>query len=506
MSTLVSVPATREAPDVPAALGSPLLRGLMVWALYAIVVVVTVRPVGLPVLDPDIWWHLRVGGWVVEHATVPANDPFSLPGQEKTWVAYSWLYEVLVHGLVQTFGLAGVVLYRLALALAVVAALHALVRRFEPRFLVATGLTAAGTLAVAGLFSERPWLFTVLFTTLTLHAVACLRQDGPVPRWVWGLPIAYVLWANIHIQFVYGLFLLFAGCAAPLVDGWLGRAGPAESAAAPWTRRWWQLVALAAGCAVATLVNPYHLRLYGVIVEYATQPGAFRFVNELRALEFREVTDWVMLGLTGAACFALGRRQRVSAFEVIVLAVTAWLAFRARRDLWFVVLADLYILATAGRGEAREEYRYPLTARRWGLIAGGLAALAVLTAWGRDLSPAGLDRRVTAVFPVEAARAVRAGGYAGPLYNDFNWGGYLIWALPELPVAIDGRTNLHGDERIERFGQTWSGMPGWEHDQDLAEAGVVVAPVASPLAAHLAGDHRFRRSYHDRLAVVFVRR
>jgi hypothetical protein len=503
MSTIVSAPAPAAAPG---SLSSPLLRSLMVWTLYAIVIVVTVRPVGDPVLDPDIWWHLRVGQWVVEHAAVPAADPFSQPGLDKPWVAYSWLYEVVLYGLERGFGLAGIIVYRVGLSLAVVAALHAFIRRLEPRFLVATGLTAAATLAVAMLFSERPWLCTILFSTLTLHAVVRLRQSGTLPRWIWSLPLCYVLWANIHIQFVYGLFFLFVGCAAPLLDAWLGRGGPSDSAATPWTARWWQLIALSAACALATLVNPYHLRLYGVIVEYATQPGPFRFVSELRALEFRDITDWAMLGLTGLACFALGRR-RVSAFEVILLASTALFAFRARRDLWFVVLADLFILATASSRQVREDERFSLTRQRWGLIAVGLVALALLLAWGRDLSPGGLQRRVAGVFPVKAARAVREGGYAGPLYNDFNWGGYLIWALPELPVAIDGRTNLHGDERIERFGQTWAGLPGWERDPDLAKAGVVIAPADSALAAHLAHDRRFRRvPVDDPLAVVFVRR
>jgi hypothetical protein len=188
-----------------------------------------------------------------------------------------------------------------------------------------------------------------------------------------------------------------------------------------------------------------------------------------------------------------------------LLVATAWFAFRARRDLWFVVLADVYILATAGPGAARDEERFDLTPRRWALIGLALAALALLTAWARDLSPAGLERRVASAFPVEAARVVRTGGYAGPLYNDFNWGGYLIWALPDLPVAIDGRTNLHGDERMERFGRTWAGLPGWERDPDLERAGVVIAPADSPLAAHLLDDARFRRAHKDALAIVFVR-
>src|SRR5262245_45654741 len=187
-------------------------RWFMVWALYAIPLVVAVRPVGEPVLDPDVWWHLRVGQWVVEHRQVTDTDPFSQYGQDRPWVAYSWLYEVVLWKLYEAFGLAGVVLYRAGMALAVVAAIHALVRRLERRFLVATALTGVAVLAVAMLFSERPWLFTILFTTLTVHAVVALRDEVPEPRWIWGLPIVFLSWANLHVQFVYGLLVLWVAC------------------------------------------------------------------------------------------------------------------------------------------------------------------------------------------------------------------------------------------------------------------------------------------------------
>jgi hypothetical protein len=488
--------------SLPAA-PSPLLRGLMVWTLFAVPVVVAVRPVGEPLYDPDVWWHLGVGQWVVEHRAVPAHDPFSQVGQGRPWVAYSWLYEVVLYGLYQALGVAGIVVYRALTALAVVWAVYALVRRLERRFLAAAGLTGAAVLAMAMLFSERPWLLTVLFATLTLHAVVVMRRAEDSPGWVWALPLVFVVWANVHIQFVYGLFLLALGCVAPLIDRRLGWRGVDWTASWPGTMRYRRLVTLSVFCLAATLANPYGVRLYAVVLEYATQPGPFRWVNELKGPDFREACHWVVLGLTGAACVMLGRRKP-SSFEILLLLAAGFLAFRAQRDLWFLVLADLLVLASAGPAEVPAGERFSLSLRGRALVLAGLALLAGWRAWQQDLSPAGLHARVAARFPVDAAAFVEKEGYEGPLYNDFNWGGYLIWALPRLPVAIDGRTNLHGDERIERFGRVWAGLPGWQDDPDLSAAGVVIAEADSALVSLLLLDHRFRLAYQDKVACVFV--
>jgi hypothetical protein len=485
----------------------------MLIALYAIPIVVAVRAVADPVIDPDIWWHLRVGQWVVEHHAVPATDPFSRYGVDRPWIAYSWLYEVLVFRLYEAFGLAGIVAYRVAMSMAVVAALHRLVRRREPRFLVATALTAVAALAMAPLFSERPWLVTILFTTLTLDVLLNLRA-GQASRWIWLLPFAFVLWANLHIQFVYGLLLLGLACVAPGIDALLARqrgedVGKVVS---------WRVVLLTGLCLLATLANPYHGQLYRVVVEYATQSGPFHCVNELRALEFREASDWVMLLLGGAAVFALGRRRRLGSFEVLLLTCAGALAFRSRRELWFLVLAGVAILATQHRRRAAGRCREPsgtslvrlgsrhLPLKQWIAIGAALTVLIGLVAWRRGLSEENMGRKVAEVFPVEAAAVVAARGYAGPLYNDFNWGGFLIWSLPQLPVVLDGRTNLHGDERILRIGNTWAAGPGWRDDPDLATAGVVIADAQSPLGCVLVLDDRFQVVYEDRIARVFVRR
>ena len=196
------------------------IRLILAWLVPAIAVVITMRPVGEPVLDPDVWWHLRVGQWVVEHRAVPTMDPFTQLGSSTPWVAYSWLFEVVLFGLYSAFGLAGIIVYRVVFSLLIVRAIHAFVTRIEPRYLVAISLTGAAILALGMLFGERPWLITILFSVLTLHAIVVLRQPGVerLPLWIWTLPILYVVWANVHIQFVYGLFLLVIACVAPWID------------------------------------------------------------------------------------------------------------------------------------------------------------------------------------------------------------------------------------------------------------------------------------------------
>ncbi len=492
-------PGQAAPPVPPDDFGSTLLRAGAAWAVYAVVLLVTVRPEPGPVYEPDIYWHLRVGDWVMENRAVTETDPFSYP-EGKPWVAYSWLFEVLVYQLHRWLGFGGIILYRAALALLILLAVDGVIRRLQPSRLAGSVLLLAAALAMAALYHERPWLFTILFAALSLRVAVEMREGGAPPWWVWLLPLAYVLWANIHIQFVHGLFLLGLACAAPVIDLWLGRPAD-ETAATAFTRRWWQLVGLTAACALATLANPYHARLYSVVVEYATQPGPYEFVNELKAMTFRGLADWAFLALFLAGCVALGR-GRFGAFEWLLMAATAVFSFRSCRDVWYGTLAAVLVLA---RTRWPDSPAKPLP-HGWALGAVLLAVLAAGAWRGRGLSEARLEADRAKLLPVRAAEEIERRGYRGPLFNDFNWGGYLMWRL-RMPVPIDGRTNLHGDERILRIGAVFDGAPGWEKDPDLSAAGIVVAPARGALASLLMKDDRFVRAHiedDDDVAWVFV--
>jgi hypothetical protein len=467
------------------------LRALLLVLLYSLPILVTIRPV----IDPDIWWHLREGQWIVEHRTVPVTDPFSSYGTGKPWIAYSWLFEVLVYGLHRSFGLLGLVLYTASLAVLITRALHGLMQRLQPDPAIACILTASGILAmVPVLVHPRPWLLTILFFIVELYLIAMSRRGGG--KWpLLFLPAVFVLWANINIQFVYGLFVLGVAAIEPLIERDGGEDRRTRQA------RFGRMVALLLVCSLATLVNPYGLRVYLPVFDAIRLTQPFLYLQELAAPRFRSIFDWIMLAVTLGGVFVLGRQKNIQPFPALLLASGAFLSFRAARDVWFVVVAALMMLATYRSGDGRVVRRL---SGPWLLgVAAAVATVAVADG-SLKASRERIEAVVAETFPAAAAATVEQRGYSGPIYNDYDWGGYLIWRLPGLMVSMDGRNPLHGDARILRSVATWDGREGWDSDAELLGAGIVIGKRKSALVSLLRRDTRFDLVHEDGVAVVFI--
>ncbi len=472
-------------------------RLVLLTLLYLLPAVAAMKPV----LDPDIWWHLRTGQWIVEHGTVPMTDSFSIYGMGKPWVAYSWLFEVLVYSLYQAFGLIGLVLYSVFFSLMIAVALHALVHRLVPHFPSEIAVTALGLCGIAPLLSPRPWLFTILFFIVELDLLLTARQSGKL-RGLLLLPPLFALWANVHIQFSYGLFMLGLATAEPMIDRLLHRFQIGSNAK---TLPFGHLLLITAACVIATLATPYHLSLYRTLIDLIRQTGQFQYITEMAPLQFRGPSDWFVLAATLGAAFSVGWRRDVRPFPLLLLTTGAFLSFHARRDAWFVVVTAVSIIATSRSTNVVVD-RFALTKLRTFLVVGAVIIVLVVVGWMRNLSEHSLESALAESYPSAAAAVVEERGYPGPLYNHYNWGGYLIWRLPNVSVAMDGRSNLHGDERIERSLATWRGESGWASDPELTAARLVVADVKGALASLLRLDSRFELVYEDGVATVFIAR
>jgi hypothetical protein len=299
----------------------------------------------------------------------------------------------------------------------------------------------------------------------------------------------------VHIQFVDGMVVL----AIALAESVLARrwSGIQTRIRAGW------LCGISIACILATLANPYGWRIYQVVYEYAGQIGVLNEISEFSAMPFRSIDDWGVLLLALAAACVLARGRRFAFFESVLLAFAIYVSFRSQRDLWVVVIAASAILARGLTGD--EKNRFKLTASFAPFVAVA-AGLAVLVGFGvLRVNNARLGTELAGDLPVRAVEVVKEKSWNGPLYNDFNWGGYLIWAL-RMPVSMDGRTNIYGNERIDRSYAMWNAQPGWASDPDLQKAGLVLGPNNAPLTQLLRMDPRFELAYEDKLAAVFIAR
>lgn len=475
-------------------------RVVILSLLYLIPAIFILQPV---IVDPDIWWHLQAGKWMVEHGTLPVTDPFSAYGEGKPWVAYSWLFEVGMYGLVQAFGEVGIILYTLVGVWLIMMVLHRIIATRFSDFVLICGLMAVSIIMLSRMFTPRPWILTILFFAITLEVVLSIRE-GKACRWFWLLPVAYVVWANVHIQFIYGLGLLGLACVAPLVDRFTQPFTETRPVMAWGSSQWKKLIGLTALCALATLVTPYHVRLYSIVVELSAQTGMWEYATEMQAPTFRTMADWTMLGMFSFALVRLGWRRSWSSFEVLLTCVAAVSAFRGQRDIWFLVLACLTVMVSQDSLS---------TKRQWSILPSGILVPATLVVLigavcilgYRGFSEAKIEENTAKVYPLEAAAFVEKQGYPGPLYNHFNWGGYLIWRLPQLKASMDGRANVHGDDRIKNSLTIWNGGPHWADDAELNGAELVIAQKDMALAALLRLDPRFKVAYQDEIAVVFTK-
>jgi hypothetical protein len=233
------------------------------------------------------------------------------------------------------------------------------------------------------------------------------------------------------------------------------------------------------------------------------QVGAFQYLSELHPMFFRSPGDWLVLAMTILAAFALGWQRKWSPFSTMLLLIAAFVAFRARRDAWMIALVSLAIIGDTARSVLPNKV-YDFSKGQ--LLVAALVSLTVLYSIGhnRGIYEKNLQSVVQEKFPVQAVNYIKNNRLPGPLFSHYDWGGFLLWSLPEIPVPLDGRTNLFGDRRIERSLAAWDGRAGWESEPDLLKARLVIAEKYRPLTTLLRSHAGFKVVYEDHNSVVFV--
>ncbi|MDQ2953230.1 MAG: hypothetical protein M3R54_13310 [Chloroflexota bacterium] len=437
----------------------------------------TLQPVG----DSDLFWHLDNGRRTLA-GDLPRTDVLSWTVAGAPVFTDQWLGDVLL-AIAKTLGdwrgvLALRVIGVVALVLIVVDTAMA-ARPGRPIVAVVAALPAIALSRFA--WTDRPELLGwVCFALL----VRLLR--GGDRALLFTIPLLLV-WSQLHGSYALGLGLILASCGARAIKN---------------ERERWQYVPIAAFAFVVTLWTPAGIGTW-------TAPGFHffsppRFIQEWALVDARTLPGVLFLG-TLCLLIATGMLgTRTTLRDAALLIPVAFISLTAARHMPFLAIAAAPYFASRwpdplARMRVRDDARPTETLSR--RVAGSslivAAALAVL-AVAVGLADAKIDE---SGYPKGALGALPSGP---GLFNQYDWGGWLIYASPKTPTFIDGRLVPFVPGVLDDYRSIISARPDWEDVVSRRGVTMMLVRPSDPIATR-APERGWRVAYRDALALVLAK-
>ncbi|HEX8175698.1 MAG TPA: hypothetical protein VF543_11320 [Pyrinomonadaceae bacterium] len=462
------------------------------------------------VTDPDFWWHLRAGQYIFETRSIPHTDIFSFTFDGREWVTHEWLSELLIYALFKWLGWGGLVTgFALIITAASGLSLYSC-EKSGAHALVSWVAVLLGALATAPVWGVRPQMFSMLLTSVFLFILTGYMRDE-VKRSVWWLPPLMLLWVNLHGGYVLGIVLITIALLGITLDGLAEKRTHGEI-----FRRVRPLIFVLLLCVIVVPLNPNGVRLFTYPFETLASSAMQEHIEEWLSPNFHQTRFLLLAALMFATFAALAlstKRLRVS--ELLMLCATAYAVLRSGRHLPIFAFAAVPLLAEhATLWIKSQDWSAPLFApekitsgRQTFLRAAVLAAALVFSLMNARHVIAKQADSEEKHFPARAVAFLRAQNLPDPIFNWYDWGGYLIWKLyPERRIYIDGRADVYGDAFLEEFLRATKGQGDWREPLRRNGIRTVIVKPDSPLAGLLMKEEGWSKAFEDSQAVVLVKR
>ena len=482
-----------------------LFDALFAVALFAMAVVET--------LDPDMWWHLRTGEYILQHG-LPRQDVFSFTVPAHAWITHEWLSQVFMWLVYEAGGF--------PLLIIVFAFLIALTFWFiylvcDGRPYLAGFILLLAAIASAVVWGARPQIFNMLFTALFVFVVERYKRGQTNNRWLmWSLPIIMIIWANAHSGYLLGVVLLGTYTVGEGLQRQFGREADLDRILT-WPQIK-QLAVITAVCFLVAALNPSGPALWIYPFETLGSPAMQAYIQEWHSPSLHNTQFWpfaAMAGL-GVLCMIFSPK-RPSFSELLLYFGTVAAGFLSARHIpLFAIIgapivahhATVWVAASKFSALVMQPSPHEMEKpARFFVIVNWVILLTVI--FGALMWTAvtidGNQEQVDARYPVAAVDFLQESGLEDvPIYNSYNWGGYLIWR--GFPVFIDGRADVYGDDFIFYYRQTLDMANTWREPLDAYDVQLVMMERGDPLNTLLLTSNEWQEIYADDVAQILTRK
>ena len=448
------------------------------------------------IVDTDLGWHLRNGASVVKSHHLPTTDSYSFTAAGARWVDHSWLPEVVYYSFHQWLGLRGIflVFFVATAALLLLVFYLCLVRANDP---LGAGIVTilGGLLAMVG-FTPRAQNFGWLCFAAVFAILLRFSEKRRAPLWL--IPLLFALWINCHASWPFGLAIFVIFLAAGLVKNDIG-----AIAASPWSSSELRNLEMAfLASAAAVFVNPFGWRLVAYPFDVAFhQQVNVALGNEWASVNFNDARGVYVLLLLGILFVAaLMQRRR---WQIVEVLLTVFALFCGLKHIRFLILAGIVLPPILAPQIGKLSSYDPGRERR--VLNGTIVAVVAILFIFKFPSDRELDAQMGAYFPVSAINYLNAHPLQGNMFNQYEWGGYVEWRLPQVKTFIDSRTDIFEYRGVLRNYAAISTLNEPQELLDQYQIAYVLYAADSPLASFLSRSPNWQCVFRDNRAVIYRR-
>jgi hypothetical protein len=459
--------------------------------------------------DADTGLHIRAGEYILHNFAVPNHDIFSYISPPLPWVAHEWLSEVimaLVHGF---SGLTGIVIFFSFLIGLTYFLLFRIAHSLDCNFLITALIALLATVSSSIHWFARPHIFSLLLTVVwyaILDNYQYKRKDS-----LYLLPFLMLLWVNLHGGFIVGFLLLgvyFAGNVTSVIFASEHERRIAKT-------RCEKIALFALLSLFASLINPRGYQLLVFPFSLVSSKFITDTVLEHLSPNFHQPLPYKYLLLLTIGIFSVSRKRLNVTESLLVLLFTYMSLYASRHIPLFAIIITPILLrhlqSLLQKFDNRLTRFFLMRSNNLELInasaKGHLWPLISLVA----VCAFALDGKIEFKFdesklPVAAVEFLKNEKVSGNMFNDDEFGDYLIYAAwPEYKVFIDGREDVYGELWVRQYLRVANIQPGWNKVIDQNNITWVFSSAKSPLSTILLDNKEWRLIYADNVAHVYVK-
>lgn len=457
-------------------------------------------------LDGDLPRHLLLGQLIRETMSVPTTDTFSFRTEGFPSIPHEWLSQVVYSIANDLLGLSGVVLLTALIVTGMWSLVYYEASRRSQHLFITLCITVIGIGVSMIHVLPRPHIFTYLFTAIWVILLEQINRDKP-DRW-WWLPLMMVIWVNMHGMFVLGIILWGIYLVGSLLD---------DPSYAWWKKDSTRYMLMAGLLSIlATFLSPSGIHIWEAIASLGSNSYITSKIPEYQSANFHMPETWPFILLLGLAIVGFGRGNKSEWTPVLLIASFGAIALYTSRMLPLFAIIAVPIVSKSLSDWVSQEFEEgcllsieknltAINASSNGFIWVFMVIIGItwLFSAGKAIDIQGKGNNFDEnFFPVQAVTWLNSNPQQGHMFNEFDWGGYLLLKLkPQQQIFMDGHTHIYGEALTREYETVITLGRNWQKIFEKYQVEWAIVRSNSPVASELQ-DVGWKTVYEDDTAIV----